>query len=316
MPTTAVSVLSRELRCGRAVLAALFITGSAFGPSAYASMVDVTAPTTSWTPILYGSNNPDPSNDQQTGSSEGDIVGNAVHPSVYTMFGDAGTPSTTDGDLAFRIRLGADVNPAGFKTAVFVGVDANRDGSLDLFIGVNNSGAADTIGIWNPGPGLNISPNTTTIVSTPLVTYAQTATNYNWSAVSLTNDPTVGTATDLDGGGQNDHFLSFSVAFSDVVTQLTARGITGFDQNTPLAYVIATATQANSLNQDLNGVGNTYDGNATWSTLGVLSDGMTPAGTLVPEASSVLCGIAPLLLALAHDYFRRKKHRRSSSSLS
>lgn len=295
---------------------ALLTAGTAFGPHAYASIVDVTAPTTSWTPILYGSNNPDPSNDQQTGSSEGDIVGNVLHPSVYTMFGDAGTPSTTDGDLAFRIRLGADVNPSGFKTAVFVGVDANRDGALDLFIGVNNSGAADTIGLWNPGAGLNISPNTTTIVSTPLVAYTQTATNYNWSAVTLTNDPTVGTATDLDGGGQNDYFLSFSVSFSDVVIQLAARGITGFDENTPLAYVIATATQANSLNQDLNGVGQNYDGSAIWSDLGVLSDGMTPAGAVVPEASLVLCVTPPLLLALVHDYFRRKKHRRSSSSLS
>jgi hypothetical protein len=298
------------------LLTALFTAGTAFGPHANASIVDVTAPTTSWTPISYSSSNPDPSNDQQTGSSEGDIVGNALHPSVYTMFGDAGTPSTTDGNLAFRIRLGADVNPAGFKTAVFVGVDANRDGALDLFIGVNNSGAADTIGIWNPGAGLNISPNTTTIVSTPLVTYTQTATNYNWAAVTLTNDPTVGTATDIDGGGQTDHFLSFSVAFNDVVTLLAARGITGFDENSALAYVIATATQANSLNQDLNGVGKNYDGAAIWSDLGVLSDGMTPAGAVVPEANPILCGTLPLLLALVHDYFRRKAHRRSSSSRS
>ena len=316
MSATEAFRFSGKLSCWHILLTALFTAGTAFGPHANASIVDVTAPTTSWTPISYSSSNPDPSNDQQTGSSEGDIVGNALHPSVYTMFGDAGTPSTTDGNLAFRIRLGADVNPAGFKTAVFIGVDANRDGALDLFIGVNNSGAADTIGIWNPGAGLNISPNTTTIVSTPLVTYTQTAANYNWAAVTLTNDPTVGTATDLDGGGQTDHFLSFSVSFSDVVMLLAARGITGFDENSALAYVIATATQANSLNQDLNGVGKNYDGAATWSTLGVLSDGMTPAGAVVPEANPVLCGILPLLLALVHDYFRRKTHRRSSSSLS
>jgi hypothetical protein len=73
--------------------------------------VNVGSPTTSWTTILYPNNSPDPSNDQQTGSSEGDIVGNAQHPSVYTAFGDAGTPSLTDGTLGFRIRVGADVNP-------------------------------------------------------------------------------------------------------------------------------------------------------------------------------------------------------------
>ncbi len=260
-----------------------------------ASVVDVTAPTTSWTVIQYGSNNPDPSNDQQTGSSEGDSIGNTLHPSAYTMFGDAGIPLPTDKTLAFRVRLGADMNPVGFKTALFVGIDANH-GALDLFIGVNNSGSADTIGLWNPRNGLNISPNTTTIVATPLVSYTQTAANYNWAAVTLTNDPSVGSETDLDGGGKNDYFLSFSVPFNDVVVELAARGISGFNQNSPLAYVIATATQANSLNQDLNGVGQNYDGSATWSVLGVQSDTMSPAGP-VPEPSIfafVLSGVGIL----------------------
>lgn len=293
------------------VIGALFCA-FLISPATQASTVDITSPTTGWTPILYSNNNPDPSNDQQTGSSEGDIVGNAAHPSVYTTFGDAGTPSLTDGTLAFRLRLGADVSPAGFKTAVFVGIDANQDGALDLFIGVNNSGAADTIGIWNPGNGTNTSPSTTTIVSTPLVSYTQTATNYNWSVVNTTIDPTVGTETDLDGGGQTDRFLSFSVAFSDVVTQLTARGIVGFDENSALTYVIASATQANSLNQDLNGVGPGYDGALPWSTLGVLSNPMTPAGMAVPEQDASICTAFIALLALGHQFFRRKtKHATS-----
>ena len=63
----------------------------------------------------------------------------------------------------------------------------------------------------------------------------------------------------------------------DVVTQLAANGITGFDQNSGLSYVIATATQANSLNQDLNGVGKNYDGSA-WGTRGGLSDPIMPVG--------------------------------------
>ena len=261
-----------------------------------ASVVDLTAPTTSWTPILYSSSNPDPSNDQQTGSSEGDIVGNAQHPSAYTMFGDGNTPSLTDGTLAFQIRLGADTSPSGFKTALFVGIDANNDGKLDLFLGVNNSGSADTVGIWNPGSGANVSPNTTSIVSTPLVSYTPTAANYAWRAVNTTNDPSVGSATDLDGGGQNDYFLGFAVPFSDVVAQLAAAGIT-FDQNSTLTYVIATATQANSLNQDLNGVGKNYDPSLTWSQLGVVSIPMTPGGVApVPEVNPALW-IGLLLLA-------------------
>jgi hypothetical protein len=278
--------------------------------AATASMtVDVTSPTTSWTPVTYGSNHPDPSNDQQTGSSESDIVGDASHPSAYTTFGDAGTASLTDGTLGFRVRLGADQSPAGFKGALFVGIDANGDGALDLFIGVNNSGSSDMIGIWNPGAGANISPNTTSIVSAALVSYTITAINYNWTAVNSTIDPTVGSATDLNGDGKNDYFLTFSVPLADVIAQLNARGITGIDQNSVFSYVIATATQANSLNQDLNGVGGSYDGNATWSTLGVLSDPLTGGGIPVPEPSAAFVAAMVAAIAIAQSNFRGRFRR-------
>lgn len=273
------------------------------------SIVDVTAPTNFWTVIRYGSNNPDPSNDQQTGSSEGDIVGNVSHPSAYMTFGDAGTASATDGTVGFRVRVGADLSPSGFKTALFIGMDANNDGALDLFLGINNSGSHDTIGIWNPGTGLNISPNTTTIGNTPLVSYAITSANYSWMPVSLTNDPSLGSATDLDGGGQTDYFLSFSIQFSDVVSQLSTRGITNFDQNSPISLVIATSTQGNSLNQDLNGVAKNYDANAVWSSLGVVTDSVTSSGTFlsVPEPRTFVIGLSGLVFLGYH--LRRAKLR-------
>lgn len=269
--------------------------------------LDVTSPSTSWTVISYANNNPDPSNDQQTGSSEGDIVGNLLHPSVYTKFDNAGTPSLTDGTVAFRLRLGADANPSGFQYAVFVGIDANADGKLDLFIGVNNSGSADTIGIWSPGAGANISPNTTTIGATPLASYTETASNYSFTAVNTTIDPSVGTATDLDGGGQTDFFLSFSVPLSDIITQLALKGIAGVNENSIFTYVVASSTQGNSLNQDLNGVGGTYDGSATWSTLGILSNPMTASGVVVPEPNAAwAAGALMFVLAIARPRRRRE----------
>ena len=287
-------------------LVAIVLLTSSF--SATASVVDLTGPTTDWTPILYSSNNPDPSNDQQTGSSEGDIVGNALHPSAYTIFENGGTPSLTDGTLGFRIRIGADVNPNGFKTALFVGLDANNDGAIDLFLGINNSGAADMVGIWNPGTGLNVSPNTTSIVSTPLVSYTPTTDNYYWSQVTTTNDPTVGTATDIDGGGQADYFLGFSIPMSDIAAQLALLGI-AFDENSTLTYVIATATQANSLNQDLNGVAGNVNSSLTWSQLGVLSNPITPAGMApVPEINPAMW-IVLLLGAVAAQRSLAKRTR-------
>src|SRR5947209_12575964 len=171
----------------------LLVASVSLNQTALASViVDVTSPTPTWTPVTYGSNVPDPSNDQQTGTGEGDIVGDQTHPSLYTAFGDAGILSLTDGTIGFRVRLGADDNPPGFKAAFFAGVDANHDGAIDLFIGVNNSGASNVIGIWSPGAGANTSPNTTTIVSTPPFSYVVTASNYSFLPVNTTIDPTVG----------------------------------------------------------------------------------------------------------------------------
>lgn len=305
-------MLEFSLACTRSFKAVLLALGIATAAlPATASVVDLTGPTTDWTPILYSKNNPDPSADQQTGSSEGDIVGNALHPSAYTIFENGGTSSLTDGTLGFRIRLGADVSPTGFKTALFVGLDANADGKIDLFLGINNSGAADTVGIWNPGDGLNVSPSTTSIVSTPLVSYTPTPDNYYWSQVTPVNDPTVGAATDIDGGGKEDYFLGFSISMTDIGAQLALLGI-AFDENSSLTYVIATATQANSLNQDLNGVAGSVNSSLTWSQLGVLSNPITPAGMApVPEVNGAVWIFLLLGAVAAQRWFvNRNTHKR------
>lgn len=115
-------------------------------------------------------------------------------------FGDAGTSSLTDGTLAFRTRrVAADSGPGGFGRALEIGFDVNRDGSIDVFVGVNNSGSKTEIGIYDAGTGANNSPSTTSISATPTYVYAETAANYNWAAVTTTNDPSVGTSTDIDG---------------------------------------------------------------------------------------------------------------------
>jgi hypothetical protein len=269
--------------------------------------MDVASSTTNWTAIRYGgANGFDPSVDQQTGSAEGDIVGNATHGSVYTFFADRNTPSKTDGDLGFRLRLGADTSPAGFKTAAFIGIITNRSsGKIDLFLGVNNSGSADTLGIYAPGTGLNISPSTTTIVSPPLVSYALTSSNYNWSPVTSAMDPTA-TNFDIDAGGQNDFFLTFSIPFSDIVAQLAARGITGINEDTPFSYVIATSTQGNSLNQDLNGVTGNVNSSQTWGQLGALSDPTIPIAA-VPEVDATVCVVLLLVAIVAHRQFTKRR---------
>jgi hypothetical protein len=242
------------------------------------------SPTTQWVPILYGNGNyPDPSADQQTGSAESDIVGNASEPSLYMQF--------SSGYLGFRLRVGADVSPAGFKGDAFVGLDANGNGSLDLFIGVDNSGSPNELGIWDPGAGLNISPSTTTIVSTPIFSYTETSTNYGFTSVNATINPGA-TNFDLNRDGKADQFLTFYVPFTNIV-----RGITGFTTNNPMQLVAATATQPNSLNEDLNGVSGGINSSLTWSQLGGISLSYSPDGVApIPESSTgTFVGLAVII---------------------
>src|SRR6266487_5615644 len=248
------------------------IAGSAFFcGSAALCQISPNSPTTQWVPILYGNNNfPDPSSDQQTGSSESDIVGNAAHPPLYMRYSDGGFGSPINGYVAFRLRVGADVMPSGYSGAAFVGVDANSDGKLDLFIGVNNQGSGNQIGLWNPGTGLNISPSTTSIISPASVSYVEDGSSYSFTAVNSTIDPPA-LSFDLNGDGRTDQFLSFVVPFSAVVTAMRARGIASFDRDSPIRLLAATATQDNSLNQDLSGVIGGINSSTTWEQLGALS---------------------------------------------
>jgi hypothetical protein len=173
--------------------------------SAHAAMIVVNDDNTDWTAIAYPIvTTPDDPNDHQTGISEGDIVGNNTgDPAVLTNFDDNGTPTVfDDGYIGFRVRVGEDKPPAGFTSFFGVGMDANTDGDIDLFLAVDNqpSGGGNQIGIFNPGAGLNTSPDTTTIITTPLVSYAENDPiydNYDFSGVT-TIDP-LETNTDLDG---------------------------------------------------------------------------------------------------------------------
>lgn len=266
-------------------VAMLFLVSPAF------AQPDPTSSTAQWVPILYSNGNyPDPVADQQTGSAESDIIGNANLPSFYMQY--------NSGYLGFRLRLGADLNPPGFKGAAFVGLDANLDGALDLFVGVNNSGSANQVGIWSPGTGLNTSPKTTTLVTPALMSYTETSLNYSFAPVTAANDPTA-TTFDLNADGNTDQFLTFYVPFADIANELAAVGI-NFTTNSPMQLVAATATQANSLNEDLNGVNGGVNSTLTWSQLGASSQVYSPTSiTPVPEpATLALCFLAAALLPL------------------
>jgi len=223
--------------------------------SSFATLV-IDSDTSFWAPITYGINIADPVLDQQTGGQDGDLVGDANHYAFYTQFDDAGTSDLTDGTIAFRARLNRAKNYSKmeFNQSLFVGIDANRDGALDLFVGVNNSPSGNgELAMWNPGTGANTGPSTTSIVSPPVVSVEEAlGANYDFSLVSATIDPSA-INFDIDGEGNTDVFLSFSFDFRTIVDLLSAKGIS-LDQNTAINYVMATSTQDNALNMDLNGI--------------------------------------------------------------
>jgi hypothetical protein len=264
---------------------------------ARAAMIVVAGDNSSWTAIDYPVvTTPDAPNDHQTGIEEGDIVGNDTgDPAVLTIFDDNGTPGDlTDGYIGFRVRVAEEKAPPNFSTFFGVGMDADLDGAIDLFLAVDNqpSGAGNQIGIFNPGTGANTSPSSTTIDTTALASYAQNDPlydNYDWSAVT-TIDP-LETNTDLDSGGKVDFYLTFVVPFDDVVAQLAAVGIT-FDENSSVRYVFGTSTQANALNQDLAGPNGGTSSTLTWEQLGAISLEYTASGSPVPEpATALLLGV-------------------------
>ena len=179
----------------------------------------VDADTSFWTPITYSNSIPDAFNDQQTGLKSGDIVGDINHPSFYLQFDNTGTPSLTDGTLAFRVRLNeANKNKLQFNYNLFIGIDGNLDGALDFFVGVDNSPSGKgKICLWNAGSWANNSPSTTTLVaSSPRISFAETLANYNVSLVFKTMDPSA-IYDDVDGEGKTDIFsasASISVRLS------------------------------------------------------------------------------------------------------
>ena len=270
------------------------------------AQVLVGGPTTAWSPIVYSSVTPDFPLDEQATSLDADLVGDADNPSLYKAFWDGGTAlDKTDGQIAFRLRMAGDQNPAGFKGTAYVGIDVSGEGSIDLFVGVVNAGGVAEVGIWAAGEGLNTAPNNTTIESTPEYSASFTGSNYNWSPVDSMIDPGV-TNTNIDGssgggGNHTDHFLSFVVPFAELVEASLPFVSGGIDEYSILTFIAVTATQANSLNGDLNGVSRNYDGSSSWTELGILSDTYSAQSPVVIPEPGVLvlliaggCGIGVL----------------------
>ena len=199
------------------------------------------------------------------------------------------------------MRLAADSNPGGLNVVAWVGMDVNLDGKIDLFAGAFEGA---TIGFYPAGNGANISPSTTSIVSSPPYSEVTvTPLNFNFAPVTLTNDP-VCTNTNIDGGsggGTNhtDHFVSMKFAFSSLVSAVSTMslpGVSSFNQNSLLQYVVATSNQKNCLNQGLNGMSGGTSSTSSFASLGLYTPVFSGSGAAapVPEPSYVISAFGGL----------------------
>lgn len=268
---------------------ALLAAGLTGASGVYA--VDLLSLTDEWIPVLVTGDS-DPVDDNQANSGDIELVGdpaNDLH-AFYVKFDDNGNASSTDGTLAFRIRVAEDKPPSGFKGYARIGVDVDLDGGLDFYIGAELD---DAVTIMEAGTGLNTGPGNSTLGST-LLSDSAGASNYNWSSVSSIDG--TGIDTDLDGGGKVDYFLSYSIDFSDLVALAAALpGNGGFNDGSGLGYVVFTSQNPNNFNSDIGGVDNSnFNPNQTWTQLGAINDPVDAYGNpTVPEP-----GTFALLLGL------------------
>ncbi|WP_224981934.1 Ig-like domain-containing protein [Geomonas agri] len=259
-----------------------------------------------WVPVMYGVNK-DPVGDSQAGAADTDIVGDATHGSLYAAYDDNGTATTSDDTLVYRMRIDNPTSSTNFGGVAIVGIDANLDGRIDLFMSVDGRNNAQAVKLLDPGTGLNTSPSTTS--TSPLPTgwlanngvYAFTSSNYSVVAVSAATDPNWNGDADLGNDGKTDVFVSWRIPVADLATVLAmpspvdrngvigprgTTGIQGFTKDTVVQYVNFTQTQPGPINGDLNGVGSSYDKNASFSSLGAYTAPMS-ASQPVSAALSV-----------------------------
>lgn len=195
--------------------------------------------------------------DQVTGQGQDDFVVNGM----YMKYG------VVNGAQSQIVRAIFDkYESKGFGGYFRLGVDANADGNVDLYYGVDDAGRSTGIMFQNPTGTSNTIGGTTLGSSYNKVSL--TSTNYNYTSVS--------------GDGQ----LTFVIAFSTVQSALSTLGIT-VDENTYLRYIFGTSTNLNTINQDLYGVSG-LNSTITFADSGAFSDYENFRGgrPIIPEPST------------------------------
>ncbi|MEP2777143.1 MAG: hypothetical protein ABJQ93_14460 [Luteolibacter sp.] len=272
----------------------------------YALSATVSAPALLWTGLQ---GNYDFVDDQPSGLADMNIVGAGLNSGLFVTHNDNGPLSLTDGTFGFRLRLdapGGNKNNPKYERAAYIGIDADFNDTIDVFIGVNFSGSKQELGIYAPGSGLNNSPDNTS-VGALVKSYTVNSSTYSYRAVNYLTDG--GTTNDLNpANGQNDYYLTVMVNFADIVSYLSEKGILITDQS-PLRFVAMTSNNGNNLNADIAGISGSANAANTWSQTGAFTQAVNANGIAVSGAtitipeirSAMMLQVGALLLLLRRN---------------
>lgn len=225
----------------------------------------------------------DPINDHQTGQGHADFLSTPQNAGFFVQFGTL-TPGGPE-VIMFRFIF-ADYRNQGFSSNIRIGIDANRDGKVDIFFGPT-LGNTNQTGIWfqdaDPSKA-NVSPSTTGLTNN----YGRvliTNNNFNYSQVSIDN---------VTRG-----MVTFALEFETLASTLNAATGIEITPDTFLRYVAFTSTQSNSINQDVMGTPNSSSSTIRYDAPGGgFSEYIDASGAPIPEPSSYGALLMSLLVGL------------------
>jgi hypothetical protein len=208
----------------------------------------------------------DPLDDQQTGQYDSDFASSTSGARANSGF--LVTFGTINGvqHLGFRIALN-EFKTTGNLVNIRVGFDGNNDGVVDLFMGPSLQNNQYGLVFQGTGTGANVSPSTTTLTNAFYPTAANAGnalafTADNFSNIELTPSNIAahypGWVTQQETANKaplNDAIISFAIPLADINAALAELG-KGFaiGPETLMRWIAFTATQNNSINQDVYGL--------------------------------------------------------------
>lgn len=237
----------------------------------------------------------DPAGDHQTGQGHADFLSTPQNAGFFVQFGTL-TPGGPE-VIMFRFVFEA-YRSQGFSSNIRVGVDANSDGSVDLFFGPT-LGNQNQTGLWfqNADPSkANVSPSTTSLTNN----YDRVlidSNNFNYSQVTIDN---------VARG-----MVTFALEFETLANTLSAATGIAITPDNFLRYVAFTSTQSNSINQDVMGTSNSSSSTVRYDAPGGgFSEYIDASGNPIPEPSTYGALLLTLLAGLAAG---RRHHLRPAA---